>query len=183
MGGHFHMSLGDFLLAMVLAGLVLNPISILAHELGHAFFALRYSEDKVIVVVGRQTAAVGISFERLTIWWSPIPTRGVTFAGLCIWNGRRAPAQGHFRVSLAGPVVTALLIPVYIYLAALTLDWSSKLVPATLAFEALNCLAICLFILDPRETKEEKEGRRRRRDGPKAFAAYRAMRAARSVET
>lgn len=83
------MSLGTFLLAAVLGEFVLTPLSILAHELGHAMVALRSSQDKVTVVVGRRSAAIGVVSERLAIWWSPIPSRGIVFEAHCIGTWAR----------------------------------------------------------------------------------------------
>jgi hypothetical protein len=166
--------LGNFLLALVLAEFVVSPLSTLAHELGHARAALRAAPGKVTIVVGRKSAAVGVFFDRLGIWWSPIPARGVSFRGVCIWNARLASPRGRFSVALRGPIVTALLIPVYAA-AALATRNSPAWIPATFGLSAFACFIGCLVNLDPRTTAQEHKATFRR-DGPQALAAYRAMR-------
>lgn len=175
--GPFHIGLVNFLVALMLAEFVISPLSTLAHELGHARAALRAAPGKVTIVVGRKTAAVGIFFERFGIWWSPIPARGVSFRGICIWNARLATSRGRLAVAMRGPIVTALLIPLYAA-AAVATRTSPAWIPATFGLSAFACFVGCLVNLDPRITAEEKKGSLRR-DGPQALAAYRAMRRAR----
>ncbi len=174
MVGPFHIGLGNFLVALMLTEFVVSPLSTLAHELGHARAALRAAPGKVTIVVGRKSAALGIFFERLGIWWSPIPARGVSFRGICIWNARLATPRGRLSVALRGPLVTALLIPVYAAAAAVTRT-SPAWIPATFGLSAFACFVGCLVNLDPRISAEEKNVSLRR-DGPQALAAYRAMR-------
>jgi hypothetical protein len=176
MMGRLHLSPGELVLAFLLAVYVVNQFSVLAHELGHAIVALRSTSGKVTVVVGRQSAALGIVFERLTIWWSPIPARGVPFAGICLCDVRQATPRAQLIMMLAGPAVTALLIPAYVYAAILTARSSPGLIPATFACAAFACFVSCLWNLDPRQTEAEKGARLFRRDGPQALAAYRRMR-------
>jgi hypothetical protein len=162
-GGHPHISLGTFLLAAVLGEFVLNPLSVLAHELGHAMVALKSSQDKVTVVVGRRSAAIGIVSERLAIWWSPIPTRGLIFDGHCIWNvGQASPREWLWAV-LAGPSVNVVLIPIYTYLFFLTDDPSSpRVISGVFFIGAASCIINCLINLNPWESRAEKERRSRR---------------------
>ncbi len=176
MMGRLHLSPGELALAFLLAQFILAPLSTLVHELGHAVVALRSIPGKVTVVVGRQSAALGIVFERLTIWWSPIPARGVSFAGICLCDLRQATPRARLCLLLAGPTVTALLIPIYVYATFLTARSSPGLIPATFACAAFSCFVSCLWNLDPRQTKVEKDASTIRRDGPQALAAYRAMR-------
>jgi hypothetical protein len=177
--GQLHIGEGNVIVALVLLEFVLGPISTLLHELGHARVALRASppDSKVTVVVGRRSMAFGVVFERLTIWWSPIPARGVFFRGVCVWDSRPASHRDRLRVSLAGPAVTALLIPTYVAAAIATAS-APAWVPATFWLGALSCFVSCLVNLDPRTTAEERAARTLRRDGPRALAAYRAMRSA-----
>jgi hypothetical protein len=88
------------------------PLLTLAHEMGHAAVALRVSPGRVIVHVGRPATGFEVHFERLKVCWSPIPSRGVQFRGVCVWEGRTASARAWLAVSLAGPLVTASLIPI-----------------------------------------------------------------------
>jgi hypothetical protein len=175
--GPFHIGLGNFLLALLLAEFVLTPISTLIHELGHATIALKATPKgtRVTVVVGKKTAALGIVFERLTIWWSPIPASGVSFRGICIWQGHLASHRDRLKMALAGPLMTALLIPVYVAAAVVTRT-SVTWIPATFGLAAFGCFASLLMNADPRTTKAELSSRVSiKRDGPQALAAYRAM--------
>jgi hypothetical protein len=174
--GPFHIDSGNFVVALLLAEFVLTPLSTLAHELGHAAAALKATPvgTKVTVVVGRKTAAVGIVFERLTIWWSPVPARGVSFRGVCIWQAHLASHRDRLAVALWGPAITALLIPAYVAAAVLTRT-SPTWIPATFGLGAFSCFISLLMNLDPRTTSAERKARSIRWDGPQALAAYRAM--------
>ncbi len=157
------MSLGTFLLAAVLGEFVLTPLSILAHELGHAMVALRSSQDKVTVVVGRRSAAIGIVSERLAIWWSPIPSRGIVFEAHCIWNvGQASPREWLWAV-LAGPSVDVFLIPIYTYLFLLTDDPSSpRVISGVFFIGAANCIIRLLDEPESIGSRGLKERRSRR---------------------
>lgn len=174
MAGPFHIGLANALIALLLAEFVVAPFSTLAHELGHAAAALKAAPGKVTVVIGRKSSAIGIVFERLTIRWSPVPARGVRFLGVCIWSARLATPRGRLSVALRGPLITALLIPVYAAAAVLT-KASPPWVSATFGLSACACFLSCLINLDPRRTADEVKSSFRR-DGPQALAAYRAMR-------
>jgi hypothetical protein len=152
---------------------VVAPLSTLIHEIGHAVAAMNAAPGKVTVVVGRKSTAIGIEFERLNIWWSPVPARGVRFLGVCIWNARLASPRGRLSVALRGPLMTMLLIPIYVAATVISKD-SPAWIPATFGFSAFACFVSCLINLDPRRTPEVKSSFRR--DGPQALAAYRAMR-------
>jgi hypothetical protein len=170
----FHIGLTNAIIALLLAEFVVGPFSTLGHELGHAAAALKAAPGKVTVVVGRKSTAIGIEFERLNIWWSPVPAHGVRFMGVCIWNARLATPRGRLMVALRGPLVTMLLIPIYVTTAVMTKD-SPIWIPATFGFSAFACFIGCLVNLDPRRTSDEVKTSFRR-DGPQALAAYRAMR-------
>jgi hypothetical protein len=175
--GPFHIGIRDVMLALAVAEFVIGPLSTLAHELGHARMALRASPGRVIVVVGRHSAGLKIIFERLQISLSPVPAQGVGFHGICIWDSRRATPRERLRVSIAGPIVTAALIPAYAFLAVLTAD-APAWIEATFVLSASSCVVSCLFNLDPRPANaaERAAPSKSRRDGPRALNAYRAMR-------
>ena len=157
--------------------LVVMPLATLGHELGHALLALRAVPGPVIVHVGRPPAWIELDWPRLKIRWSPLPARGVPFAGLCVWRGSLASPRAKVAVYLAGPLVTALQIPVFLALLALCremADW----IPATWGLSALVAFIGVLFNLDPRTSAEANAAHGAiRRDGPQALAAYRVWRA------
>ena len=176
--GPEHISPVDWLIGLLAAEFLVMPLITLAHEMGHAAVALRVSSGAVIVHVGRPGTGFEIHFERLKVSWSPIPARGVQFRGVCVWNGPAASARDWLVVSLAGPLVTALLIPVFVWA---TVESVGMPVWITTAFglSALGAFISCLYNLDPRPANDAERAApyRARRDGPKALAAYRAWRA------
>ncbi len=180
--GPGHLSPLNLLIAFILAELVVKPVATLVHELAHATVALRIAPGPVIVLVGKPDNAVQILFKRLKISWSPIPLRrqwlGFRPAGYCKWSAVEATSRDRLLVSLAGPLATALLIPLFIW-ATVEYAGMSQWIPATWGICALDALISCLFNLDPRPANDaERAGANRiKRDGPQALAAYREWRA------
>jgi hypothetical protein len=166
----------DLLIAVLLVSFVVSPLAALAHELGHAAVALRLSSGPVIVHVGRPPAPLRWHFERLQITWSPLPPRGVPFGGLCLSCPAASP-RARLAVLLAGPAVTALLVPAFLLAMVASLD-SPGWVSATWGLAALSAFASLLYNIDPRPaTKAERGGpTTMRRDGPVALAEFRAWR-------
>jgi hypothetical protein len=166
----------DVVIAIALVSFVITPLATLSHEVGHAAVALRVSSGPVFVYVGRPPALVRWRITRLQINWSPPPPRGVPFAGLCVWRPARSP-QARLAVRLAGPAVTALLVPAFLLVMVVSLD-SPGWVPATWGLAALSAFVSLLYNIDPRPaTKAERAGAATmRRDGPEALAEFRAWR-------
>jgi hypothetical protein len=166
----------DLLIAVLLVSFVVSPLAALAHELGHAAVALRLSSGPVIVHVGRPPAPLRWHFERLQITWSPLPPRGVPFSGLCLSRPAASP-RARLAVLLAGPAVTALLVPAFLLAMVASLDLPGW-VPATWGVAALGAFTSLLYNADPRPaTKAERAGAANmRRDGPRALDEFRAWR-------
>jgi hypothetical protein len=166
----------DVVIAFALVSFVISPLATLAHELGHAAVALRVSPGPVFVHVGRPPPLLRWRSTRLQINWSPLPPRGVPFAGLCLSRPARSP-RARLAVLLAGPVVTALLVPVLLLAMVASLG-SAGWVPATWGLGALTAFVSLLYNIGPRPaTKEERAGAATmRRDGPEALAEFRAWR-------
>ncbi len=172
-----HLGFLNLIVGFFLAGFVIMPLATLAHELGHAVLALRFSADPVIVQVGRPPAIVEIASERLSVSWSLLPARGVPFAGLCLWNMKYATDLERMAVFLAGPLVTALLVPLFLW-ATIASFGSPHWLTATCLISAIGALVSVLFNIDPRTTDDEVRTGQIRRDGPRARAAFRAWRGA-----
>jgi hypothetical protein len=95
----------------------------LFHELGHALAVVRLGDRAAHVVVGRAEPWVVVNIGRLHVRFSPLPTRGVTFGGLCVYNSARLSWRTLGLIALAGPLATfAQLIAV---VAIAPLLWSS----------------------------------------------------------
>jgi hypothetical protein len=103
--------------------------------------------------------------------------RGVAFGGLCVWRSRAASARARFLVILGGPIVTAILIPVFL-LAMFATGSMPGFIPATFLGGAVLSLASLLMNGDPRPANAAERARpdRVHRDGPMARAAYQAWR-------
>ena len=167
----------DWVVGFLLAAFVVMPFAILAHELGHAALALRAGPGPVTIQVGRPPSWFELEFERLTIRWSPLPMRGVPFAGVCVWNPKGADPGAVFAIAVAGPLVTALLVPVFV-LAAFAFVGSAPWITATWGMSAFCCFTSLLINADPRPANDAERANPRaaRRDGPRAWASYRAWR-------
>jgi hypothetical protein len=176
--GPFHISLVELAVAVLLVNYLIEPFSVLCHELGHATAALRVSSGPVLVEVGHGRTATTLVFERLTVKFSPaLHRRGSHHRGICRWQGATATPRDRMRVALAGPIATALLIPFYVLGAYMTRN-SPAWVEAVFVLSAVACLIGLLFNLDPRP--ESLLGSIptgiQKRDGIKARTAYRQSR-------
>jgi hypothetical protein len=167
----------DFFTGLFLGGVVLMPLETLAHELGHGLVAVRASRGPVRLYVGRPPFLIEARFGRMSISWSPLPTRGVPFGGLCVWHPRRATPSGRLAVIVAGPIVTAIFVLLFL-LAAFQTAQMPGLIPATFLGAAMISFITLLMGADPRpaNARERAEPDGIRRDGPQARAAYRAWR-------
>lgn len=95
------LSRGDYIGMAVAAG-VLFVVSLLLHELGHAFRALRE----------------GMEIEGITLWF---------FGGVARFKGMFPSAGAEFRIAIAGPVVSAVICAIF---AAITMALNSADAPA-----------------------------------------------------
>jgi membrane-associated protease RseP (regulator of RpoE activity) len=164
----------DLVTAVALVSFVISPLATLAHELGHAAVALRVSSGPVLVHVGRPPALLRCHLTRLQINWSPLPPRGVPFAGLCASRPARTP-RARLAVVLAGPAVTAFLVPAFVFAMVASSDLPGW-VPATWGLAALTAFVSLLYNVDPRPATQAERARAAtmRRDGPAALAEFRA---------
>ncbi len=94
-------------LGILLAGWVFGPLTVLGHELGHALAIRLLTGRAALIVVGRPPAA-GFALGGIKLQLSPLPPRGVMFAGLCVWDSRGVPWRTIAIVSLAGPAADLL---------------------------------------------------------------------------
>ena len=82
----------------VIAAFCAQPLVTLAHELGHARVALKYSKGPVEVYVGRRDCALKLRRGRLRLFISPVGT-----GGLCRSSNRGVPRRQQLTRALAGP--------------------------------------------------------------------------------
>jgi hypothetical protein len=171
-------SIVDFVVAVVLTATVLLPLLTLLHELGHAAVALRVTSGAVHVDIGRPPARVRLRVGRLFVTFSPVPPRGVPFAGVCMYQRSSRRPLAELALLLAGPAMNALAALVLGLLAFSTLHVGPMWLTVTLSSAALLSLVALLYNIDPRPASRGERMRVEvRRDGPKALRCYRVWRA------
>ena len=89
-------------MAEALLVMVIIPLAILAHELGHALVALRITAGPVNVVVGRQPGLVRLRVGRLGVSLHIDPAGGV-----CVWKPSARP-HDDLLILAGGPIASLL---------------------------------------------------------------------------
>ena len=166
------------LIAFLTVLLIVQPLALLLHELGHALAALQVSTGPVEVVVGGSSPAVEIQLKRLKIYFSLVPCSPRTgTSGFCRWNPEGGSALDQILICLAGPYVSALLIGVFI-LAAFACAGLPDWVSTIWILSAIWTTISLLMCFDPRpgRRREPKFATSLVRDIPRAMAAYRQWR-------
>ena len=172
------LTIPEVIVAVVLATTVLLPVLTLLHELGHAAFALSVTSGDVHIQVGRSPELVRFRLGRLLVSFSPIPQRGVPFAGVCTYQRSNRSPLAELGLVLAGPAMNAVAAVVLGALALVTLSAVPMWLTATLTLGALESLVAFLYNIDPRPASKGERARVEvRRDGPKVVRCYRLWRA------
>jgi hypothetical protein len=150
MAGALQVDVGtmDVLVAALLATYVVGPLATLGHELGHAL-ALTLLDRSSMVIVGRGPF-LRIKADPAIVLFSPMPTRGVPFRGICRYNPAGLSWRAIGWVSLAGPLATAVELIALGLLGAILWPGSSQVVRTTLVFSASGLLTSLVKNLLPR---------------------------------
>jgi membrane-associated protease RseP (regulator of RpoE activity) len=171
-------TIAEYVVAVVLTAVVFLPLLTLLHELGHAAVALRVTTGTVQVDVGRPPALFRLRLGRLFISFSPVPPRGVPFAGVCMYQRSSRRPLAELALLLAGPAMNALAAAVLGLLAFSARHAQPAWLTLTLTSAALLALVAFLYNMDPRPASRGERMRVEvRRDGPKALRCYRVWRA------
>jgi hypothetical protein len=101
------LSLGQWLVLILALEFVIQPLSTLWHELGHAAAIICLAKRTARVVVGREPWAQLI-VGRLDLRFSLVPARGVSFRGICIYDPAEIPWRSRGLIALAGPFATLI---------------------------------------------------------------------------
>ena len=112
----------QFILVLLALEFIVQPLSTLLHELGHAIVARRVSAGPVSVLVGRGPYMSG-TIGRVRVNFSMLPGRGVRVRGLCRYEAADVRWRDRAAVSLAGPAATCLELIVGAAMTAAV--WSS----------------------------------------------------------
>jgi hypothetical protein len=106
---------------MVVAAIVqfvIQPVSTLLHELGHAAAVALIGERQSFVMVGRGPWLT-IKRGRVTIHFSALATRGVRIAGVCRYDRSGLSWKQLGWIALAGPLATAAQLILVLAIAPL----------------------------------------------------------------
>jgi hypothetical protein len=85
--------------------LLIVPLGILAHELGHALTALWLTHGPVSVLVGRQPGIIRLRAGRLRLSLHLERARGTGWRGLCIYKPTGRPRDA-LLITAAGPIAS-----------------------------------------------------------------------------
>ena len=94
------------LIGFSVLGLVVGPLSILGHELGHALAVSRLARRGSMVIVGRGPF-LRFRTGRTVVLFSLLPTRGAPFSGISRYDSSGLPWRTIGQIALAGPLATA----------------------------------------------------------------------------
>jgi hypothetical protein len=166
-----HASIVDLVLAGAL-GLVLTPLIVLTHELGHAVAALRLTSGPVRVYVG-DPGSTPWRAGRLEVYLGLRRPRSGP-GGVCV-HAVPHRALDQVWISLAGPAATAGTVVAFV-LSMLATSSGPPFVPLALLGEAFAATVALLFSLGDGGGLEGKRQLLFPRDGDVARAAWRAHR-------
>ena len=174
---HTHLPSTTQLLAVsLLVEFVLQPISTLVHELGHAAAAVRRGPGTATIMVGRGPW-INITLGRVKVHFSPLPTRGVLIRGVCHFDNPTLSWRARAAIALAGPAATLAELLASAALAILLWPTAGTML-RTLLVSVLVALSSSLVVnLAPRRARGEPGGRRASNDGTQALFALRMQRA------
>jgi membrane-associated protease RseP (regulator of RpoE activity) len=136
-------SLADFFIAAVVLAVVVQPVTTLGHELGHAVAALMLGARPTLIIVGRGPF-LRVRAEPTLILFSVLPTRGVPFAGVCRYDPAGLAWSSVALIALAGPLATLLELLAVVLLGPAA--WGSGALTRMLTVETGLYLAIGLVV-------------------------------------
>ena len=154
---------------------VVQPLSTLLHELGHAGAALRQGAPAANIMVGRgpwmrfRLGRVGVNF-------SPLPTRGVMIRGVCRYDGTGLSWRARAHVSLAGPAATFVELVGVAALALLVWPGSSPLLRNLIGYTLIGLAASLIVNLVPTNRGSGPGATTLPNDGSQALRALRLHR-------
>jgi hypothetical protein len=95
------MLIGDLLLVLVW------PLGVLAHELGHGLVALHLTDGPVKILVGRQPGRIRLRLGRLRFSLQIESARGTGWRGLCVFKATGVPRDQMLILAAASVVSLA----------------------------------------------------------------------------
>ena len=166
------------MLVFLILEFVVQPVSTLLHELGHAVAVVRLGGRQAQVIVGRGPWAK-LRLGRVHVMFSLLPARGVLFRGICRYDPAGLPWRSIGWIALAGPLAT--LVELALLLAVTPALWNAgPLARGVTVFAAAGLLASLVVNLIPQALGSDGPGALVQRDGfsaRQAFARHRHGRA------
>ena len=138
----------DQWIAILVAVYVVGPLATLGHELGHAL-ALALVGRSSMVIVGRGPF-LRIKADPTVVLFSPMPTRGVPFRGICRYDPSGLSWRAIGWMALAGPLATFVELLALGLFGALLWEGSGPVVRTALIFSVAGLLASLVINLWPR---------------------------------
>ena len=107
-----------WLVVVAIVQFVIQPLSTLVHELGHACAVTLIGRRQSSVIVGRGPWLT-VKRRRVTVHFSVLATRGVRIAGVCRFDRSGLSWKQLGWIALAGPLATAAQLIVVLAIAPL----------------------------------------------------------------
>jgi hypothetical protein len=136
------LSVGQWLVLVLALEFVVQPLSTLLHELGHAAAVMCLAKRSARVVVGREPW-VELIVGGLHLRFSLVPARGVSFRGVCVYDSIGVPWRTLGLIALAGPLAT--LAELGVLAAATPVLWHTGAVARGLVVLTLGGLVASLL--------------------------------------
>ncbi len=147
-----HLTTAMILVAIVVLELVVQPVSTLLHELGHAVAAGALGANTMSVMVGRGPWA-RFKLGRVQVNFSLLPARGVLIRGVCRYQADGLAWRRRAWIALAGPAATLLELLLVVTLGRAGWSTAWPLVRALILLTGSGLLASALVNLIPAHRK------------------------------
>lgn len=162
--------------ALLALAFIVQPLATLGHELGHALAVSLVAQRPCLVVVGRGPF-LRIRADSAVVLFSPMPTRGVPFSGICRYDPSGLSWRAIAAIALAGPLAT--LCELIALVAAAPAIWSTGPVMRLVIMLTAACLisSLAVNLWPNRAATAPGQQRSFHRDGttaPLAYSRYRA---------
>lgn len=160
-----------WLVVVAIVQFVIQPLSTLLHELGHACAVTLIGRRQSFVVVGRGPWLT-VKLRRVTVRFSVLATRGVRIAGVCRFDRSGLSWKQLGWIVLAGPLATAVQLIVVLAIAPLL--WThGPTIRYLLVLWTIGLASSLVINLVPQRSREPGDHATvTRRDGTKAREAF-----------
>ena len=170
-------SLLAWLAVVVIVEFVIQPLSTLLHELGHAGAVAMLGRRQSFVMVGRGPWLT-VKVRRTTVHFSVLPTRGVQVAGVCRYDASGLTWKQLGWIALAGPLATAAQLILVLTISPFL--WAhGPTIRYVIVLWAIGLISSLVINLMPqRPSRSGERARVLRRDGARAREAFARHKAA-----